>query len=80
MPYPIDQLRLKTTSEVILFPEVNSNLTEVILKNNLWGYLKNNLTVSAVVLENNIRMVYHMGCQDTCFSHWHLEVDLWKYL
>ena len=35
MPYPIDQLRLKTTSEVILFPEVTSNLTEVILKNNL---------------------------------------------
>ena len=32
---PIDQLRLKTTSEVILFPEFNSNLTEVILKNNL---------------------------------------------
>ena len=60
---PIDQLRLKTTSEVILFPEVNSNLTEVEV------ILKYNLTVSAVVLENNIRMVYHMGRQDTCFSH-----------
>ena len=35
LSFPIDQLRLKTTSEVILFPEVNSNLTEVILKNNL---------------------------------------------
>ena len=33
--HPLDQLRLKITCEVILFPEVNSNLTEVVMKNNL---------------------------------------------